>query len=102
MHYGIGSSQCQRRGLIRPQGDLWAALRAAGSYDKRTMRERSVDAADEGGTGPRKSLLSRFLLPQGNSVDDRRKRLFTEREIQMLFRHRQRELRSPLQPLREI
>jgi hypothetical protein len=66
------------------------------------MQERSVDAADEGGTGPRKSLLSPFLLPQGNSVDDRRKRLFTEREVQMLFRHRQRELRSPLQPLREI
>src|SRR5213076_1727324 len=42
------------------------------------------------------------LLPQGNSVDDGRKRLFTEREIQMLFRHRQRELRSALQPLREI
>ena len=51
---------------------------------------------------PRESLLSRFLLPQGNSVDDRRKRLLTEREIHMLFRHRQRELRSPLQPLREI
>src|ERR1700730_17307448 len=42
------------------------------------------------------------LLPQGNSVDHRRKRLFTEREIQMLFRHRQRELLSPWQPLREI
>ena len=91
MHYGIGSSQCQRRGLIRPQGDLWAALRAARS-----------GCESFGGTGPRKSLLGRFLLPQGNSVDDRRKRLFTEREIQMLFRHRQRELRSPLQPLREI
>jgi len=80
--------------------------RSAGSFDKRrgikNMRERSVDAADEGGTGPRKRLLSRFLPSQGNSVDDRRKRLFTEREIQMLFRHRQRELRSPLQPLREI
>ena len=59
------------------------------------LRMRAVQAR-------RESLLSRFLLPQGNSVDDRRKRLFTEREIQMLFRHRQRELRSPLQPLREI
>jgi hypothetical protein len=50
----------------------------------------------------RECVLSRFLLPQGNSVDDRRKRRFSDREIQMLFRHRERELRSPLQPLREI
>ena len=73
------SSQCQRRRLIRPQGDLSAALRAARS-----------------GCG------SAALLPQGNSVDDRRQRLLTEREIQVLFGHRQGELRSPLQSLREI
>jgi len=63
---------------------------------------RCGDAAEEGAPGAPPHLLTRFLLPQRNSVDDRRKRLFTEREIQMLFRHRQRELRSPLQPLREI
>jgi len=42
MRYGIGSSQCQRCGLIRPQGDLWAALRAARSGCESFDAERQI------------------------------------------------------------
>lgn len=48
MHYGIGSSQCQRRGLIRPQGDLWAALRAARSGCESFGAEGQVVTQGEG------------------------------------------------------
>ena len=36
------SSQCQGRGLIRPQGDLWAALRAARSGCESFDAERQI------------------------------------------------------------
>jgi len=42
MRYGIGSSQRQRRGLIRPQGDLWVALRAARSGCESFDAERQI------------------------------------------------------------
>jgi hypothetical protein len=95
MHCGIGNSQRQRHGLIRPRDDLWI-LRSKSGFDA-LMRQMRASSAPL-----RESLLKRPLLPQRNSVDDRGERVFTERKIQMLCRHRQRELRSTLQPLREI
>jgi len=91
---GSAPDALRHRGPV-PASWLDSASRRPLSRPAGRCLERAVQA-------PRESLLSRYLLPQGNSVDDRRKRLLTEREIQMLFRHRQRELRSPLQPLREI
>jgi len=42
------SSQWQRRGLIRPQGDLWAALRAARSGCESFGAEGQVVTQGEG------------------------------------------------------
>ena len=47
MRYGIGSSQCQRCGLIRPQGDLRAALRAARPGCESFDAERQIVAQGE-------------------------------------------------------